>query len=284
MTKKDVCAIVISYADLTACKLTISALYNQVSHIVIVDNFSTISLSNELSDIYGCDGRITLMSLDQNYGIAYALNHGVKLALSMKYDWILTMDQDSIASPNMIDGMFECVESLSDNNGHSNVCVFASYRLVKLQNKLCKEIYMGITSGNLLSSSIFNDYGFYNEGYFIDSVDFEFFLRIKYNGVKFYRATNAYMTHSLGKKNNDDLNFLQNEYTHSPLRRYYIFRNHLYLCKAYITKNPLYLTWKTINLIKLYIVIVLFEKNKVDNLKMIHKGLLDFMTGKMGRF
>ncbi|WP_299873357.1 glycosyltransferase family 2 protein [uncultured Cocleimonas sp.] len=277
-----VCAIVISYNNINECKKTITAIYHQVEHIVIVNNFSTSNVSKDLESLYSHDKKIDLIFLDENYGIAYALNRGVELALTNNYKWVITMDQDSVASSDMITKMIYCADNLN-NQDQKNSCIFSTYNTPKDILKPCIEIYMGITSGNLIHTSIYKKFGLYNEEFFIDSVDFEFFLRLKNKGIKFYQAPQATMSHSLGeKKENNKFSFLTPSYTHSPLRRYYIFRNHLYLCKLYFFKNPIYLTWKTLNITKLFLSILLLEKNKLQNIGMILTGIKHFFKGTTG--
>ena len=43
----------------------------------------------------------------ENLGIAKALNQGIEIAIKEKFEWVITMDNDSIATENMIDNMLE---------------------------------------------------------------------------------------------------------------------------------------------------------------------------------
>ena len=72
-----------------------------MDNVVAVDNsdkhISSIVESIEL--IYN----LNYISLNGNYGIAYALNVGIENSLKKGSDWILTMDQDSQFSGNLIE-------------------------------------------------------------------------------------------------------------------------------------------------------------------------------------
>ena len=68
----------------------IKSYLNHLDKLYIVDNSNNnnFELTKNL-------GEITYIPLLCNKGIAYALNVGLKKALDEKYDFILTMDQDS---------------------------------------------------------------------------------------------------------------------------------------------------------------------------------------------
>jgi GT2 family glycosyltransferase len=57
-----------------------------------------------------------------------------------------------------------------------------------------------ITSGNLLKVSAFERIGGFREDLFIDSVDFDFCLRLKKSGYRIMRCNQAILYHSLGER------------------------------------------------------------------------------------
>lgn len=73
---------------------------NQVKRVVIVDNGSNnINNIEKLVDNYS---NIELLKLDENKGIAYALKQIMIYAIKNKYDWVLSLDQDSVCDNNLI--------------------------------------------------------------------------------------------------------------------------------------------------------------------------------------
>jgi len=277
--KNKVLAIIVSYNGGKDIVTTIYALQCQVNEILVVDNASDCN-SLEILNNLALEKVITLIKLPKNYGIGFALNIGVKKALYDGYDWVLTMDQDSIAEKNMVHELISCA------NIESNiVSVSPSLELHgRKNNKKSGFIDYAITSGNLVKTTIFNRIGFYNEDYFIDSIDFDFSLRVRQSGYIIYRSSNAILSHKLGndaKKSIFGMNF--NYIYHSPERRYYMYRNHCYLTKDFFAAFPKFITKKTILSILYIFNIIFFEEKKYVNIKMILHGIRDYFCGVSGK-
>lgn len=81
-----------------------------------------------------------------NLGIAKALNMGAVLALEHQCQYLLMMDQDSIASPNLIDAFKEYLErdSSEDIGILSPYHVYMNYNRPREQFKI-KNIFLAIT-------------------------------------------------------------------------------------------------------------------------------------------
>jgi rhamnosyltransferase len=110
---KSVLAVVVSFNDGVALIKTVNALVGQVGKVVIVDNASgpeTRSCIQKLEATLG----IAPVYLHDNMGIGVALNIGVSIARNEHFDWILTMDQDSIAAPHMVSEMLMSAEKFQD--------------------------------------------------------------------------------------------------------------------------------------------------------------------------
>ncbi len=113
--KSSVCAIIVTYnvgKNLLKC---FNSIYNQVNEVVIIDNGSnveTISVLNELEKIPNTN---KVFYNKENLRIAAALNQGVKYAIENGYEWVVTLDHDSIATSDMIEKMLATCESMSDD-------------------------------------------------------------------------------------------------------------------------------------------------------------------------
>ena len=83
--------------DILGLKRNIAAIEPQVDKILIVDNnsFNIESIKN-ISD------NIEIIELKENKGIAFALRWIAEFAINGKYEWFLTLDQDTVVRDNII--------------------------------------------------------------------------------------------------------------------------------------------------------------------------------------
>ena len=83
MSNDSILCTIVSYNPDYIIKKCVKAIYNQVNEILIVDNGSSKNLDmiRELNKY----SKINAIFNNENLGIAYALNKGVKYALSKKY-------------------------------------------------------------------------------------------------------------------------------------------------------------------------------------------------------
>lgn len=87
--------------DIGRLKENIDAILPQVSELVIVDNGS--ANVDEVCDMIESYGSIYMVWNEENQGIAKALNQIVEFADSHKWQWVLTLDQDSVVMAGLID-------------------------------------------------------------------------------------------------------------------------------------------------------------------------------------
>lgn len=277
---KSVLAVVVSFNDGAALIKTVNALVNQVGKVVIVDNGSGPEARSCIAELEAAL-RITPVYLHENIGIGGALNIGVSIARKEHFDWVLTMDQDSIAAPQMVSEMLMSAKKCQDA---VVICPSLVADGIRKRNK-DKTVASAITSGNLVKVSCLQYIGYYNENYFIDSVDFEFSLRVRNAGYKILRCGSANLRHRLGETRVVNLMGYKYHYTlHSPLRRYYMYRNHLYLVVEFWSRNPVFLMKKTIIGIWGIVEISIFDPQRLVNLKMIGKGIADCFRSRDGKY
>jgi rhamnosyltransferase len=277
----SVLALIVSFNGVEELRKTVTALIDQVEKIVVLDNGSDIETLKCIAELEAEFG-ISACYLGANFGIGAALNHGIAIAKAENFHWILSMDQDSVATPQMISRMLIVGKKYEDA-----AAVCPSVMLGKTDKIFPGDVVVdcAITSGNLVPMSILADIGGYNESYFIDSVDFEFSLRLRNAGYKIIKCGESGLQHKLGFVVNVDIMGYEYSYTlHSPLRRYYIYRNHMYLLSGFLLKNPVFITKKTIMLLLNFVEILIFDPERKENCKMITRGLLDYFHGKNGVF
>lgn len=280
LTKHDVLAVVITYNPDKDIRENIKAMLDQRLDVIIIDNGSENNFEAFINDLK-LDEEIEIIKNYRNMGIAYALNQGLKIAKARKYKLILTMDQDSLLLNNSIDEMLKIL-----NKEKKLVSVGANYRDKdnELRDGYC-EAQSLITSGNLTYVDMAIKIGGFTDVLFIDSVDFDFSLRLRKMGGKLGIISNAGMEHRLGEQYKIEVfGFNLCIDIHSPLRHYYMFRNHHYIVKEFIKVFPKFCIKKTIIMWKYFFEILLFHPNKKENIYMIYKGISHGIQGKHGEY
>lgn len=221
-----------------------------------------------------------------NDGIASALNFCLEKALNDGYNYILTMDQDSIFNKELLRIYIEKIErtSLSKVALYSIVHNIKNYNIPK-SNEEFSYILTTATSGNIINLDYYKIYGGFKYQLFIDYVDIEFCLRANKNNWYIVRFNNLLMEHSLGDL--EVVKFLGMTFSlthHSDLRLYYRIRNRLYVVSNYWNIYPAY-SFQIFRMIFTDLIKVLFfESGKHSKLKMIFIGFLHFASNKYGEF
>ena len=227
----------------------------------------------------------------ENLGIATALNIGVRKALENGYEWILTMDQDSKASPDMVKKMFNVYNSINREERKDILSIFPNFvdeRIQSIEENSNMNSYeyvdADITSGNLLRKEVFEKVGFFDDSLFIDLVDTDFCMRLNEKGIKMIKIRDAVLYHSLGEsKTIKGILGSFNTSNHSALRRYYMTRNRFYICEKYKGLNSFTLNRDKKLFKKEFVKIILGEKDKVNKIKMVLRGYKDYKKGIKGK-
>jgi rhamnosyltransferase len=245
------------------------------------------------SDLYNkkvidfCNRNSTIVYIDNrsNLGVAKALNLAAYLASANGYDWLLTMDQDSLLKP----GFFKVAEAPMAEK--KNVIIAASYNNAAFRPQRSAfpgfmEVSAVITSGNLLNLAIWKTLGGFCEKLFIDEVDNEFCSRAVRQKYKVQATNDIYLEHNLGVSYTK-INILTKrtlKFTmHSPVRLYYMTRNNLFLWKRYWFTDPGLVYNRLKNLVKLIFEITFYYPDKLKYYKKILKGTYHFFTSKYGK-
>lgn len=187
----------------------------------------------------------------KNIGIAAALNIGCKQAYTDKFEWIMTMDQDSFWEPDAIKKYLSIIESTIPQNKYFSFApsftqaeIPTSYyqdfkiwikKICHIQRKRAENNakpefqtpMVVITSGNVIFLKIWHELQGFYEPFFIDEVDHEFCMRLttKYpNSI--LQINTVTMNHCLGEPKK--YLFPHSDF-HSALRLYYGIRNTLYM-------------------------------------------------------
>lgn len=283
MDKDEVCAVIVFF---NPDEVAIDNLYKAqhvFSKIIVIDNSSTALDSFAFKRALG-NGDIEYISNGNNYGIAVALNQGVKQAKKAGCLGVVLLDQDTELSDNILDELL-CVYNEKSEVSPTAV-IGSNYKgsLVSKGSIKAKSVDTVITSGSLLSIDAYEVIGPFNEKYFIDGVDLEYCLRAKIKGFGVYQSTKVLMKHFIGAETKHQLlGLMFTASNHSPTRRYYLARNTVFLTRDYFQTFPLYLSLSLINVLRISVYIMLFENNKKEKLANIGLGLKHGLFNIIGK-
>lgn len=240
-----------------------------------------IVINSEIDD----DIREKLNKINNSEIIDYNTNLGIAKAINVvldkvndRYDWLLTMDQDSFFIKDL-DKFLEKTEQVDDRVTYGITTDVTDDECTGVDNLLLN-VDRCITSGMLLNVKKALFCGGFDERLFIDEVDHEFCYRCNSMGYKLYKYAKKIMNHKIG--NNKQYKILGVAFfsdNEKYFRQYYIFRNSLYVMKKYKT-----IRWRyAFGLLKRLIKIVLVEKDRRRKIDYIIEGIIDFAGNKMGR-
>lgn len=270
--------IILYNPDLSRLQENIFAILPQVDKVVLVENGSSdITYLKEFED-----EKIELIVNEENMGIAYALNQVMQFAHDNGADWALTLDQDSVVPPDLIDkymkltsidkvGMI-CCKIVDRNFGETT----------EQKSKTCgyEEVPMCITSASMLNRKAWKEVGGFAEEFFIDAVDFDMCLLLREHGYKIIRTYDTQLLHEVGHSQIRKLfgkEYLV--YHHSPLRYYYMVRNGLYLGKRHH-----FVVHSTIRAFRQIAMALIYEDRKKEKLTMMAKGFWHAIIGRYGKY
>lgn len=247
-----------------------------LTHLYVVDNSEDPDpeLQRELAR-YHC---VEYLPMDENVGIAGALNLGIRRAAAGGFEWVLTMDQDSRAKRDMVREMLRCRETALDDR----VAIVAPvhrgrYATIVRGNEPFELVNWTMTSGSLVQVSVCKKLGMFREDLFIDGVDHEYCLRLRRHGYRILRANRALLDHESGHVTKRLLgNFVTTN--HEPERRYYMIRNRFAIRRIYAQSV---LLCATVSLLEA-LVVAIYEDRKLTKLRMMLRGLLDSRRNRLG--
>jgi rhamnosyltransferase len=259
----------------------ISSYEDQVDVVYAVDN------SERPVDAFvaalGVRAKVKYIANGSNLGIATALNVGIDAALADGYSWVLTMDQDSTATPGMVGALLRC--ALNDESVALVAPVHQQVDGVPCDVAPgCVDVLTPMTSGNLLRTDAFLQVGRFMDDLFIDQVDSEFCLRLQRNDFRVIRAGDAELIHRVGEVKEHHFPFHAYSSNHSPLRRYYITRNRFVVGRMYADDFPQYRRAELAHVPKDILKILFWEDSKWVKLRMMWRGWRDYRVGRLGAY
>jgi rhamnosyltransferase len=257
---------VLSYAD-------------SVDKIWLIDNsdYTTTSIEPLLSN-----EKVEYIRLQQNFGIAYALNRACELAMQQQFEWILTMDQDSSIDSEIFFPVL---------NPDKNVAaIFAASfkgtkgRWIRPFNENFNEIHYTITSGSVMSLDIWKAVGGFDEGLFIDEVDHDMCMKIRNYGSTILTSRVPCLNHTIGVALAESpVAKSTTRFRPQPFRCYYHVRNSLTMINRYKFSQPRFALNRIFNLSKTMFRIIAYYPDKSKYFRFVGKGGSDFVSGRKGK-
>lgn len=284
-------AVVVFYEPDSACFMRANRLAAMLP-VVVVDNTPHAQSRGALDD------RIEYLANGVNAGIAAAQNRGVDALRARAFAYAILLDQDSVASAELIQGLVSTLRRLSDNGrkvavvgpayddprlgGVAPFVRFGAFRMERVAavGDEPLEVDFLISSGSCIDLSTWQMIGPMDTSLFIDFVDVEWCVRAKRAGFSILGLPWLAMQHSLG---DEPVTLFGRRFAmHSAVRHYFLFRNALALI---LYRRYMPLSWKFSELVKFPVRIVVYpllSGRPVEQLKMIFRGIADGVRNRLG--
>ena len=279
-----IAAVVILYNPTDEVVKNIHSYLGAIDKLYIIDN-STEPASKIRTSFPGKENVVYLHD-GENKGIASRLNQVIKMAKNDGYDWLLTMDQDSLFPDEMFTNYLNCVIKFEKKEKVSMFGINHSEKITT--GDFCNAVLVKhlITSGSILNLKAESAIGEFDENLFIDEVDFEYCLRSILHGFQIIQFTNMFLAHNLGETVNRrsfKTTKLSSRVLHSPQRLYYMTRNLLYVEAKYKSRFPAEIKERRKMLLNRIKNNVLYQKQRFTVLKFFIKGFSDYRKKRMGK-
>ncbi|MDO8610063.1 MAG: glycosyltransferase family 2 protein [bacterium] len=261
--------------------------------IIVVDNASSDSDSNTarlyITQHFGDKGNCVFIQNKNNLGYAGGNNVGIKYALKKKADFVLILNNDTIAEPNLIEKMLEVaknaeidiVQCAIKENEYVKYCggpiewfnPYVRHNHIKPDSLYIDKPFYAIGAAIMISRKIIEKIGVFDESYFLYFEDADFTYKARNYGYKISYTQEALITHNLCTSTKSLGYSLM----------YYTYRNMLIFTKKYA---PIHIRfaipfWVLYTKIKQQMKIILGINEKESSI--ILKALNDFSNNKIGK-
>jgi rhamnosyltransferase len=287
MTAHTVSAVVVTYHPSARMLENLRKILDQVQALVVVDNGSDPEEIKALRSASQSIG-FHLIRNEENVGLAEALNQGVRWAKEEGYPWVILFDQDSAITDGFISQMFSAWELYPQHERvgsmHPKYVDPETGAESKVRRASDGGPVFSLTSGALMPSWIFDKIGWFASEYFIDCVDFEYCLRIRAAGYLIADSRQAVLLHHVGHPRRISfLGFSFRSTNHSTMRRYYMSRNRIVVCRKYLRRFPGWVFQFMNESLRDTVKCFLAEQSRARKFRSLLLGTWDGLTGRMGK-
>jgi rhamnosyltransferase len=295
----EICAVFVCfYPDLALFRSAVQALSSQVGKIVVVNNGADAEVEHWLNS-----NDLINLNYGKNVGVATAHNKGIEWALEHDFKFVLLMDQDSVASSDMVATMVASaarleqagakyaaigprIVSMKTGETHPIIQLGFVKNIIRYDETMRKIVNVDIliSSGSLIPLRVIDDIGGMNEGLFIDNVDLEWCFRASYKGYKLYLDPQAVLKHNLGDSTKNVWLFGNRSFvSHKPIRLYYMMRNRIILYSLAHTPR-VWIMQDIYRVVAKFLIFSLLMSPRRKNAVMMLKGIKDGISGKQGSY
>lgn len=228
----------------------LEGILKQVEKVYLFDN-SPESITDKIPE------RVVYMTEHRNLGISYALNRIMDAAKRDGFQWVLTMDQDSIVPEGLVDGYMKTIESTINIGIVCPQVIDGRRSYMEIKEEPKQEIVdFCITSASCTSIKAWEKVGKFDDWLFIDLVDNDFCKRLVVSGYKIVKLNDKILNQEFGKiipkkeriqkfwigmsklLNNQNIAKFSYRKFVSPMRIYYTCRNIIYVNKKLNNYGP----------------------------------------------
>jgi len=232
-----ICAgVVLHNPEIDLLRQNLEAINPQVQSLIAVDNGS-----NNLDEVRAAlaDLSIHWVFNHVNQGLAKALNQVVDMAASLGFEWVITLDQDSICDAGMVaemlpavkDGVMMVAPRVIDRG------FIGKDAPAEVPVQQFEDIRRCITSGALTRVACVKALGGFDNRLFVDQIDNDVSLRGIERGYRIVRANRALLNQRYGETSikRRVLWRVVRYHHYDAARIYYQQRNLVYMCRRFGT-------------------------------------------------
>lgn len=222
---------------------------------------------------------VLYFSTGKNDGLPTALNFMLNKAFELQCDFLCLLDQDSKLKQSEVDKIQRYIEDIPESELDEIAIVSPQVDYGFNQKTLdctteCKWV---ITSGSFLNCRILKKNEiWYDKNYFVDRADADVCKQILKKKLRIIQYNKAVLKQELGDTPG------QKHSNHSPLRHYYIFRDRYYYNNKYY-KGIEKACRNILGTGRHFWLILFYESEKVDKIKMMFLATRDYMNRKTGK-
>lgn len=291
-----VVAVVVTFNVTAAFAEGFRAILPQVDRLVLVDNGSAPESLGLLRGIIAGEPRAELLCNPVNEGLASAQNRGIAAATAHGAAWILLLDDDSVAAPDMLPafGRAYATVAAADPGALDTLAILAPnlraddaspptkvliadhrwrWRPRRVEAAPAEPVLYVFASGSLIRGAALRRIGPMREDFFIDYIDIEYGLRANSLGYRILVVRDAWLYHHHGAPQRHRLlGRTVHTTNHSPARRFTISRNRVRVWRSYARRWPGWFLFDLTAAAVEIVLVVALEKHKLAKLRNMAAG------------
>ena len=304
-SKYKICIVILNYNSFSDTKDCIVSLMNQTYKaftILIIDNHSS---DGSIENLQSNFPNLVFIKNNKNLGFTGGCNMGINYGIDSGYDYILLLNNDTVAHPKMLENIFSYIELHPDVSLLTGKIYYKDFpnklwyaggkldylRLKGIHSKLNRyqddineknKFEVNFISGCMMviKRDVIDKIGLLDDFFFANYEDVDYCLRVSFAGLSMSYLSNAIIWHKVSpnfKSSNKLIKF-------TPVSYYLKARNKIYLIKKYAKVYSILclIVFNSPKLLK-YILGFTFLL-KIKELKYLLLGLHDGMFSKPIRF